>query len=324
MLGAFLDLKSVDRNELDLTSLSSVLPDWQFYEETDKHEVLERIRDVDVVVVNKVVLDQEILSKAEKLRLVCVAATGTDNVDLKTASKRGISVCNVRAYATPSVVQHVFMLVLSLVTRVNDYSKAIKGGKWQNSKQFCLLDYPITELAGKKFGIVGYGELGKAVARVAEAFGMEVLIAARKTNKGEGIKAGRLPLNDILRQVDVLSLHCPLVDETRGLIGENELSLMKPSAILINTARGGIVDETALAMALKQKRLGGAGIDVLTEEPPINGNPLLDDTIPDLILTPHIAWASQASRQRLINEIVFNIQSWKNGELRNSVIDNSL
>jgi len=216
------------------------------------------------------------------------------------------------------------MRVLSLLTRVNDYSKAVKGGKWQNSKQFCLLDYPITELAGKKFGIVGYGELGKAVARIAEAFGMEVLIAAREKNKVEGIKTGRLPLNDILRQVDVLSLHCPLVDETRGLIGENELNLMKPSAILINAARGGIVDEAALAMALKQKRLGGAGIDVLTEEPPKNGNPLLDDTIPNLILTPHIAWASQASRQRLIDEIVFNIQSWLKGELRNSVIKDSL
>jgi glycerate dehydrogenase len=214
-------------------------------------------------------------------------------VDLDAAARRGIAVCNIRRYATPSVVQHVFALLLSLTRHLSDYQRAVQSGAWQRSGQFCLLDYPIRELGGLTLGIVGYGELGQAVAATAEqAFGMRVLIAQRP---GGSAEPGRLPLQQLLPQVDVLSLHCPLTPETRGLIGAEELALMKPDALLINTARGGIINEGALAAALLTGRLGGAGIDVLATEPPGSDSPLLQQPIPNLIVTPHIAWASRQS-----------------------------
>jgi len=225
-------------------------------------------------------------------------------------------VCNVRGYATPAVVQHVFALILALRTRLVDYRRAVADGRWQRSPHFCLLDYPIRELTGSKLGIVGYGELGKAVARVAEAFGMQVLISQRP---GGPERPGRLPLHELLHQVDILSLHCPLTPQTQGLIGGEALKLMRPDALLINAARGGIVDEAALASALRAGRLGGAGIDVLTEEPPLRGSPLLETGVPNLIVTPHIAWASRESRQRLVDEVARNIQAFLAGRPRNLV-----
>ena len=222
-------------------------------DETDDGQVLQRITNADVIISNKVLLTKEILSQAKQLKLVCIAATGTNNIDLDAAKQNDIQVCNVRAYGTASVVQHVFALLLSLVRNLPAYQTAVQQGAWQKSKQFCMMDYPISELTGKVIGIVGYGELGKAVAKVAEAFGMIVKVAQRP---GGEIKTGRLPLSELLAEVDVLTLHCPLTPDTNNLIGEAQIAQMKNDAILINTARGGIVDERALAEALFDKKLG--------------------------------------------------------------------
>jgi glycerate dehydrogenase len=319
MLGVFLDRDSLDHDDLRLDGLQATLPEWRMFGATAPHQVAERIAGAQVVISNKVVLDEAVLEAATELKLIAVAATGTNNVDLKAAQRLGISVCNVRRYATPSVVQHVFALLLNLTRHLNDYQQAVGEGRWQQSEQFCLLDYPIHELNGRKLGIIGYGELGEAVARVAtQAFGMEVLLAQRP---GAAAQPGRIPLTELLPQVDVLSLHCPLTEATRNLIGEAELTLMKPQAILINTARGGIVDETALANALRQGRLGGAGADVLVKEPPTSDSPLLAGDIPNLIVTPHIAWASRESRQRLTDQLAENIRAFLAGTPQNLVTE---
>lgn len=326
MQGVFLDRDTVDQGDVDLSVLEQHITQWRYYGLTSPDELHERIRDTEVVISNKVVLDEAAFAAAPKLKLVCVAATGTNNVDMAAATRHGVVVCNVRAYATPSVVQHTFALILALATNLGRYRRAVMRGEWANSLHFCLLDYPIREIAGKKLGIVGYGELGHGVAKVAEAFGMEVLISQRPGATGPSTGSGRtaddadrIPLQELLPQVDVLTLHCPLTPETRNLIGEKELALMKPTALLINTARGGIVDEVALANALRNNRLGGAATDVLTTEPPRNGNPLLADDIPNLIITPHTAWASVESRQRLLDQIALNIEAFLNGEARNRV-----
>ncbi len=312
----FLDVDSLQRDDLDFNGLRAVCSELQLYERTAADQTATRIADAEVVISNKVLLDEAALQNSKNLKLICVAATGYNNVDLKAADVQNIAVCNVRAYATASVVQHVFTLILALTTRLNDYQKAVADGAWQRSDQFCLLDFPISELQGKVLGIVGYGELGHGIAPVARAFGMEVKIAARVGTQATG---DRLDLDDLLPQVDVLTLHCPLTEETRNLIDARRLALMKKEALLINCARGGIVDETALADALRNGRLGGAGVDVLTTEPPVNGNPLLDPAIPNLIVTPHIAWASRQSRQRLLDQVVENILAFQQGKVRNRV-----
>ncbi len=313
---AFLDLDSVDRGELDLSKLNAAIDYWQWYGLVSDDEMDEVLDKADVIVSNKVLLTKERLSKAKHLKLVCIAATGTNNIDLEAAARNNIAVCNVDGYATPSVVQHAFTLLLVLTTRFNEYTSAVKQGDWSRSSFFCLLDYPIRELAGKTIGIYGYGHLGRAVASIAEAFGMKVLLAKRNI---EDTRPGRVALHDLLPQVDVVSLHCPLTEETRGMIGADELSLMKKDAVLINTARGGLVDEDALLDALKTQQIGGAGLDVLEKEPPPVGYPLLKAELPNLIVTPHTAWASRESRQRLIDEIALNIVAFKAGKLRNAV-----
>jgi glycerate dehydrogenase len=312
----FLDLATVSRGDIDLAPLERLTPNWRLFAATTPGELKERIKGVEWVVSNKVVLDRETLVGAPGLKLICIAATGTNNVDLQAARELGIAVTNVAGYSTPSVVQHVFALILSLTTRLHDYRTAVAGGAWQRSSQFCLLDFPIRELEGMVLGIVGYGTLGKAVARVAEAFGIKVLLAQRP---GGSPQPGRIPLQDMLPQVDILSLHCPLTEATRNLIGAVELARIKPGALLINTARGGIVDEEALVQSLKEGRLGGVGIDVLSVEPPTAGNPLLQPGIPNLIVTPHVAWASRESRQRLLAEIEANIRAFLEGAERNRV-----
>lgn len=315
-LGVFLDRGSVDRGDLDFSELADALPDWRFYDASSETAVMQRIADAHVVVINKAPITARALQAATRLRLICVAATGTNNVDLDAARRLGMPVCNVRGYSTPAVVQHVFALLLALTTRLPEYQQAVAAGRWQRSDQFCLMDYPVRELSGKTLGIVGYGELGREVDRIAQAFGMRVLVAQRP---GGAPRAGRPPLHMLLPQVDVLSLHCPLTPETRGLIGARELALMKPDAVLINTARGGLVDETALAEALREGRLGGAGVDVLAQEPPRQGNPLLAPDIPHLIVTPHMAWSSREARQRLLHEVVLNIRAFLAGVARNIV-----
>lgn len=316
-LGVLLDRDTIDAGgDIDFAVLESIFSQWQAYDYTLSDDVVERIDGANVIISNKVMLDEKALRSVADLKLVCIAATGTNNVDLEAAKALGIPVCNVRGYATPTVSQHALALILALSTRLIDYHEAVRSGRWQQARQFCLLDYPIRELAGKTLGIVGYGELGKGVARLGEALGMKLLIAQRP---GGSAQPGRVPLDELLPQVDVLSLHCPLTPETRNLIGAPEFALMKRDAILINTARGGIVDEQALADALRQGRIGGAGIDVLTVEPPVKGNVLLDPDIPNLIMTPHSAWASRETRQRLVDELVTNIRAFLEGSVRNPV-----
>lgn len=315
-IGVFLDKASLDQADLDFTQLQASLDEWQFYDTTDNAQIDVRLQKAEVVVSNKVVLTAEHIARAKNLKLICIAATGTNNVDLQAAQRHGISVCNVRAYATPSVVQHVFALILNLLRRIPDYQQAIREGRWQQSAQFCLLDFPIAELQEKTLGIVGYGELGQAVAKAAECFGMPVLIAQRPGSQVDN--PGRLPLEELLSWVDILSLHCPLAENTRHLIGKAELQRMRPDALLINTARGGIVDEAALAAALRAGQIAGAGIDVLSQEPP-RDNPLFAADLPNLILTPHIAWASRAARQRLLDQVAENIVAFGAGHAQNLV-----
>lgn len=317
MKGVFLDYDTVSfQGDVKLRALEKVLSILRVFGVTTPDKLLENVADAEVVILNKVKLPADVVKRFPSVRLICAAATGVNNIDLAAAWEKGIGVCNVPAYATMSMAQHVFALLLALNQHLKEYEALLQQGAWKRSPQFTLLDYPIRELAGKRFGIVGYGNTGKAVGRVAEGFGMSVLVAAR--NK-EDKRQGRVPLDELLPLVDVLSIHVPLLPETRDLIGPKELTLMKPEALLINCARGGVVDERALASVLKAGRLAGAAVDVLSEEPPVHGNPLLEPGIPNLIVTPHIAWASREARQRVIQELALNIAAFQKGELRNRV-----
>ncbi|MDO6461101.1 2-hydroxyacid dehydrogenase [Granulosicoccaceae sp. 1_MG-2023] len=310
MKAVFLDSLSLG-DDVDLTPLTGDGNDWTLYPSAGKDEVAERIAGADIVVANKAPLDRDVLAAADALKLICVPATGVNNVDLQAADEAGIAVCNCTAYGTAAVSQHVFALMLSLATKLPQYSAAVARGDWARSKAFCLMDYPIMELQGKTLGIVGYGELGRAVAGLAKAFGMQVLISERPG--ADSVREGRLLLQDMLPRCDVLSLHLPLNEHSRNLIGAAELQLLPDHALLINCARGGIVDETALAAALRDGVIGGAGVDVLSEEPPRNGNPLLSDDIPNLIVTPHSAWASREARQRIVQIVAGHISHFCKG-----------
>jgi len=318
MKGVFLDLNTVDRGDLDLEPLRQALPEWKFFQRTEPDEVAERIRDAEVVVTNKVFLGGEAVASAPRLRLICAAATGTNNIDLAATDARGIPVCNARNYATDSVVQHVFALLLTLVTRMDDYRADIRAGRWSASDQFCLLDHPIRTLAGMHLGIVGFGVLGQATARMAEAFGMRVTVAGSLRPDAAGAD-DRPALDELLPRLDVLSLHCPLTDRTRNLIDGRRLARMPRGSLLINTARGGLVEPQGLADSLRAGHLGGAGIDVLDPEPPPADHPLLAPDIPNLVLTPHTAWAARSARQNVLEEVRANIAAFLAGAPRNVV-----
>jgi len=317
MNGVFLDEGSLNIGDIDLSPILDTRLNWQIFSATCPDEVEGRLQNVQVVITNKVVLDKHILARTPDLRLICVAATGTNNVDLEAATGRGIGVCNVRDYASATVAEHVFALILMLAKNLRAYQQAVHSGAWQRSRHFCVLGEPITELRGKTLGIVGYGSIGRSVAAIAKAFGMNVLVAARP---GGGTTPGRIALSDLLARVDILTLHCPLTENTRGLIGKGELNRMRKDAVLINTARGGIVDEAALVECLREGRLGGAGVDVVAVEPPPDDNPLVTFDSPRLIVTPHIAWASLEARQRLVNELALNVVSFLQGEARNRIV----
>jgi glycerate dehydrogenase len=287
------------------------------YETTQASEVLSRLNQVDVAITNKVVLDEHILTQLPQLKLICIAATGTNNVCLKTAKQQGIAVCNVAGYSTPSVVQHTFTALGNLMTNIHRYAADCQQDRWQASDIFCRLDYPIHEIHNKTFVIVGHGTLGQAVATVAKAFGANVIIAEQKT--ATDVREGRVAFNQAIQQADIISIHCPLNEDTRNLFSTAELVQMKPTALLINTARGGIVDEAALTAALENKQIAGAAVDVLSKEPAEHNNPLLSYKGHNLLLTPHIAWASQESIARLVNEIALNIIAFNNKETRNRV-----
>jgi glycerate dehydrogenase len=299
----FLDHASLDLGDLDLGVLQHCFDSLQLHAQSHADEVSARLHGAQVAISNKVPLSAATFAANPQLKLVLVAATGTNNVDLAAAQAHGVTVCNCRAYGTASVAQHTLMLILALATRLTDYQQSVRAGAWVQASQFCLMDFPIFELEGKTLGLLGHGELGSAVGRLAQAFGMRVLLGQLP---GRPVTMDRLPLHELLPQVDALSLHCPLTEQTRQLIGARELALMKPNALLINTARGGLVDEQALADALRAGHLGGAAFDVLSEEPPRHGNPLLAGDIPRLIITPHNAWASREARQRIVGQLAEN------------------
>lgn len=306
----FLDHTSLDLGDLDLSPLRDCLGDLQLYADTTSENLIERLQGASVVISNKILLNAETLAACPQLKLILVAATGTNNVDLEAARARGIVVANCQGYGTPSVAQHTLTLLLALATRLLDYQNAVSAGQWQTAKQFCLLDFPIVELEGKTLGLFGHGELGSAVAKLAEAFGMRVLVGQIP---GRPARADRLPLDELLPQVDALTFHCPLNEHTRNFIGARELAMLKPGAFVVNTARGGIIDEQALVDALRSGHLGGAATDVLSVEPPRNGNPLLAEDIPRLIITPHSAWGSREARQRIVGQLTENAQAFFNG-----------
>ncbi len=309
MKAVFLDADTLG-NDVDLTPIEAVAGGLVKHERTAPEQVLERIRGFDTVVVNKVVLNREHFEACPELKTIAVVATGLNNIDQTAAKEHGIQVMNVTNYGRSTVAQHTMALMLALATRLLDYDRDVRAGRWGRSSMFCLMDHPIMELEGRTLGIIGYGDLGQGVAERARAFGMKILLGARPGQERDEVDGyPRIPLDELLPQVDVLSLHCLLTDETRNLIGANELRKMKRDALLINTSRGGLVDEQALADALRAGTIAGAGFDVLTEEPPRHGNPLLADDIPNLIVTPHSAWASREARQRIVEITARNLSS---------------
>ena len=319
MKAVFLDYGTMGSDELNVSSLENVVSEIALFDNTAADEVTARIAGCEFVFVNKVRMTSEIIESADALRFIGLTATGVDNVDLQAAEARNIAVCNIRGYCTNSVVEHVFAVLLQMTHSIGLYNRGVRNGDWQDASNFCLLDFPLRELSAMTIGIVGYGELGKGVAKIAEAFGMQVQIA-RRIGMDEIAGDGRVDLDDLLRDCDAVSLHCPLTSETRGLIGERELTLMKSNALLVNTARGGLVDSAALVKALTEESIAAAAIDVLPHEPPVDGDPLLDYEGDNLIMTPHVAWASVESRQNAINEVAKNVRSFLNGGDRNRVV----
>lgn len=312
----FLDLSPLDQGDLDLAPLQSAFAELTCHTQTSETQIVDRLQGAEVAIVNKVALSDATLAACPDLKLILVAATGVNNIDLAAAKQRGIAVCNCQAYGTATVAQHTLMLLLALATRLPDYQAAVARGRWQESGQFCLLDFPIIELAGKTLGVLGHGELGGAVGKLAEALGMRVLVG---NLPGRPPRPDRLELDELLPQIDALTLHCPLTEQTRNLIGARELQLMKPAAFIINTARGGLIDEQALADTLRSGHLGGAATDVLISEPPSNDNPLLAADVPRLIVTPHSAWGSREARQRIVGQLRENADAFFAGTPKRQV-----
>jgi glycerate dehydrogenase len=317
--GVFLDYGTVSfRGDLDSAQLQAALPGIVLHDVSAAHEIDARIANADVVLTNKLEMHRARIAAASRLKLIVLAATGTNNVDLEAARERGVGVCNIRDYCTQSVVQHALGVLLLLTHRLREFGRAAVDGTWARSPQFTVLDFPIRELRGRTLGIVGHGVLGQAVARAAEAaLGMNVLVAQRA---GGEATAGRVSLHELLSRSDVVSLHCPLTPATRGLIGAREFALMRRDAVIINTARGALIDLDALAVALRTGQIGGAAIDVLPQEPPVGGSPLFAPDIPNLIVTPHSAWAAREARQRAIDEMAENIADFRRGGRRGRVV----
>lgn len=287
------------------------------YPYTPAAQVIERAQSADILLVNKVILNEEVLAQLPKLQCVCVSATGYDNVDLEAASQRGIPVCNAVGYSTDSVAQQVFALLLALANRVYEHHISVQAGEWRRSDDFSYTLQTIPELAGKTFGIYGFGRIGQRVAELAQAFGMRILSTHKHPERDARPGVRFVDLPTLFAQSDVVSLHAPLSEDNREVVDADLLERMKPSAYLINTGRGGLIDEQALQRALQQGQLAGAGLDVLSVEPPVDGNVLT--TAPNCLITPHMAWATQASRQRLLDITVENVRGFLMGEVQNQV-----
>jgi len=291
---------------------------WDEYPATQAGETVARLKDATVAITNKVQLQRDTLEQLPRLKMVAVAATGVNNVDTDCCRERGILVTNIRNYSVHTVPEHVFMMLLALRRNLLAFRADVLGGEWQRSTQFCLFTHPVQDLFGSTLGIVGSGAIGKSVAQIASAFGMKVLISEHKgANK---IRPGYTAFDTVLQTSDAITLHLPLNEQTRHLISTAEFARMKSDAILINTARGGLVDEMALLEALRSKRIGGAGFDVLEKEPPTEGHPLLDIDLPNFILTPHNAWSGRAAMQTLADQLIENIEAFVAGALQNRVV----
>ena len=287
------------------------------YGTTEAHETLARIRGADIIITNKVVISAEHIAANPQLKLIALAATGVNNVDVEAAKQNGTAVCNIRAYGNESVAEHAFMMMITLMRNLPAYQRDVAAGLWENSPFFCYLGAPMRDLNGKTLAIFGRGNIGKTLATYAQAFKMNVVFAEHKN--AQSVRDGYVSFDEAIRSADVVSLNCPLTPQTANMIGEAELQQMKPGAILINCGRGGLVDEAALVAALKYGQIGGAGFDVLTQEPPRDGNPLLKARLPNLIVTPHIAWASQEAANRLFDILLDNINHFVAGNPQNLV-----
>jgi len=317
MRGVFLDLETYKPDDRHPALLEPTLEQWDFFDGTPTpEEAIERMQGADVVVINKVKMTREIMQACPDLKLIVAGATGVDNIDIVAAEELGIPVSNVRGYSTESVAQVAFSLMLALSNNLIQYHNLVQDGAWQRTVGFNLLDFDWYELHSKTLGIVGYGDIGQAVARIGAAFGMDIIVADRKG--ADELRDGRMAFDDVITQADILTIHCPKTAETTGLIGKAELAAMKKTALLINVSRGGIVDEAALMAALDDGEIAGAGLDVLSQEPPRDGNPLLDDgEKPNLIITPHCAWASVEARVRMFEQIAEIITAFKAGQPMN-------
>jgi glycerate dehydrogenase len=290
---------------------------WKEYPVTEVSELAQRLDAATIAITNKVPLRGATLRQLPDLRMIAVAATGYDVVDIEHCKAHGIAVANIRNYAVHTVPEHVFALITALRRNLLAYRRDVENGRWQQVDQFCFFDHPIRDLHGSTLGVVGEGVLGQATAQIGRAFGMTVLFADHAPPKAPGVVF--TPLERVLAESDVISLHLPLTEETRNMIGAAELERMKRTAILINTARGGLVDERALAQALEDGVIAGAGFDVLSQEPPREGNPLLELRMPNFILTPHIAWASDGAMQFLADQLIDNIEGYVGGRPQNLV-----
>jgi len=317
MKAVFLDFATLGPG-LDVSGMRALLPELKFFDVTDDDQLADRIQGVEFVLTNKVRFSNELLAGSPDLKFIGLTATGTDNVDLDAAERCGIAVCNIRGYCTQSIAEHVFGCLLNLTHNLERYNASVRAGDWQKSDNFCLMSYPIRELSAMTLGIVGHGVLGQGVANVAKTFGMEVLISARPGTSD--IDDGRVAFEELLNRSDVVSLHCPLTEQTTGLFGEAEFKAMKSDAIIINTARGGLIDSAALVAALSNGEIAAAAVDVLPTEPPVNGDPLLDYDGANLMITPHVAWGTLEARQAAVNELVANIAAFLEGSKRNRVV----
>ncbi len=317
MKAVFLDWATMGP-DLDISAMQAALPGLEVFDATDDDEVAERIAGAAYVLANRIKLSDELLDNCPELEFIGLTATGTDKVDVGAAKRHGVAVCNIRAYCTQSVAEHVFACLLALTHSLDAYAADVRAGAWQRSQDFCMLTHPVRELSSMTLGIVGFGELGRGVARLAEAFGMNIIIAARPGSEAEDSR--RVSFDELLEHSDVISLHCPLVADNHKLFGAQEFRKMKNDAILINTARGGLVDSAALADALGNGEIAAAAIDVLPKEPPVNGDPLLDYEGHNLIVTPHIAWATREARQAAIDELTANIVAYQQGRERNRIV----
>jgi glycerate dehydrogenase len=304
----------LDRSTLEANVRAPDFPhSYKEYDVTAPDQVVERLRDATIAIINKVPLREATLAQLPNLKLIAVAATGTDVVDKSYTKAHGIVVSNIRNYAFNTVPEHVFALAFALRRNIVAYVEDVRAGRWQESDQFCFFDHPIRDMRGSTLGIIGYGALGKAVGKIAEAFGMKVL------PYDVFPQPGLVDLDRLIRESDIITLHTPLTPETKNMIGARELDLMKKDALLINTGRGGLVDEAALAAALTAGKIGGAGFDVLTVEPPKQGNILLDLRLPNLIITPHVAWASREAMQILADQLIDNVEAFAAGKPQNVV-----